>query len=747
MLTDERPQVRRYTANLGSTEIMIEIGRFAELAGGAVTVRAGDTMIFATATMSEHPREGIDFFPLSVDYEERLYAAGRIPGSFLRREGRPSESAILISRVIDRTLRPLFPKDMRNDVQIILTAFSHDGVHQIDMLGIIAASTALTISNIPWNGPVAGARIGLIDGELASNPTVPEMENSKLDLRVSGTSEAINMVECGADEVDETTMLRALAMAHEAIKPIVALQNQIREEIGKPKSEYASNAISETLVEEVAARTREAVRQIITEQTERTGRNDALDVLRDELVAEYEARNAGIEDPEQQFRLGDVREGLSKVIKAEVRRRILEDGVRPDGRDYVTIRSLSAEAGVIPRVHGSGLFQRGQTQVLTIATLGTPRDSQNLDGLSPEDTKRYIHHYNFPPYSTGETRPLRGTGRREIGHGALAEAALRVMIPPEDEFPYTIRLVSEVLSSNGSTSMASVCGSTLALMDAGVPIKRPVAGIAMGLIKENDKVAVLTDIQGMEDHLGDMDFKVAGTTEGITALQMDIKIGGVTDEIMTKALEQARVARMQVLDVMLAAIPQPRTDLSDYAPRMTIIKIDPEKIGAVIGPGGKTIRGIQERTGVKIDIEEDGTVFIAAVDGPAAALALEQIQGLTEDPEIGRIYTGKVTRIEAYGAFVEFLPGKEGMVHISQLADYRVASVEDEVALGDEIMVMITDVDRDGKVRLSRQAVLEGWTPEEARERDRPRGGDRDRRGGNGRGGDRRGGGGGRDRR
>ncbi len=754
MSTDERPQVRHYTTNLGNTEIVIEIGKFAELAGGAVTVRAGDTMIFATATMSEHPREGIDFFPLSVDYEEKLYAAGRIPGSFLRREGRPSESAILISRVIDRTLRPLFPKDMRNDVQIILTAFSHDGVHQIDMLGIIAASTALTISNIPWNGPVAGARIGLIEGELVTNPTVPEMENSRLDLRVSGTSEAINMVECGADEVDEATMLRALALAHESIQPILSLQNQIREEIGKPKSEYASNAISETLVEEVAARTRDAVRQIITEQTERTGRNDALDVLRDELVAEYQARNAGIEDPEQHVKLGDVREGLSKVIKAEVRRRILEDGIRPDGRDYVTIRALSAEAGVIPRVHGSGLFQRGQTQVLTIATLGTPRDSQNLDGLSPEDTKRYIHHYNFPPYSTGETRPLRGTGRREIGHGALAEAALRVMIPAEDEFPYTIRLVSEVLSSNGSTSMASVCGSTLALMDAGVPIKRPVAGIAMGLIKEDDKVAVLTDIQGMEDHLGDMDFKVAGTTEGITALQMDIKISGVTDEIMTKALEQARAARMQVLDVMLAAIPQPRTDLSDYAPRMTIIKIDPEKIGAVIGPGGKTIRGIQERTGVKIDIEEDGTVFIAAVDGPAAALALEQIQGLTEDPEIGRIYTGKVTRIEAYGAFVEFLPGKEGMVHISQLADYRVASVEDEVALGDEIMVMITDVDRDGKVRLSRQAVLEGWTPEEARERDRPRGGgerrgggDRDRRGGNGRGGERRGGGGGRDRR
>jgi polyribonucleotide nucleotidyltransferase len=431
-----------------------------------------------------------------------------------------------------------------------------------------------------------------------------------------------------------------------------------------------------------------------------------------------------------------------------VRRRIVVDRVRPDGRDFVTIRPLSAEVGVIPRVHGTGLFKRGQTQVMTIATLGTPRDSQNLDGLSPEEAKRYLHHYNFPPFSTGEVKQLRGTGRREIGHGALAEAALRSMIPPEDEFPYTIRLVSEVLSSNGSTSMGSVCGSTLALMDAGVPIKRPVAGIAMGLIKEGDNVAVLTDIQGMEDHLGDMDFKVAGTTNGITALQMDIKIKGVSDEIMAKALEQARVARLQILDLILSVIPQPRTELSPYAPRMTVIKIDPEKIGAVIGPGGKVIRSIQDRLGVKIDIEDDGTVFIAAVDGPSAAKALEEVRGLTEDAEIGRVYTGKVTRLESYGVFVEFLPGKEGMVHISQLADYRVNSVHDEVSMGDEIMVMVTDVDHDGKVRLSRQAVLEGWTPEEARSRDRRApssggdrrgGGDRDRRSGGG--GDRRGGG------
>jgi polyribonucleotide nucleotidyltransferase len=744
--------VHRFTGRLGDADIIIETGKLAEQAGGAVTVRTGDTVVFATATMSKHPREGIDFFPLTVDYEEKLYAAGRIPGSFFRREGKPSEGAILTSRVVDRSMRPLFPKDMINDVQIILTAFSHDQEHQVDMLGIIAASAALTISDVPWGGPVAGVRIGLIDGNFVINPTIPQMENSILDLRVGGTADAINMVECGAVEVDEETMLKALKLAHESIQPIIALQNQMREQIGKEKSEYVTSKISDELAAEVATKTRDKVRQIITEQTERDGRNEALEALREELTAEYEARNAEITDGTEPIKLGDVREALSQVIKEEVRRRILVDQVRPDGRDFVTIRPLSAEVGVIPRVHGTGLFKRGQTQVLTVATLGTPRDSQNLDGLSPEEAKRYLHHYNFPPFSTGEVKQLRGTGRREIGHGALAETALRSMIPPEDEFPYTIRLVSEVLSSNGSTSMGSVCGSTLALMDAGVPIKRPVAGIAMGLIKEGDSVAVLTDIQGMEDHLGDMDFKVAGTANGITALQMDIKIKGVSDEIMAKALEQARVARLQILDLILSVIPAPRPELSPYAPRMTIVKIDPEKIGAVIGPGGKVIRSIQDRLGVKIDIEDDGTVFIAAVDGPSAAKALEEVRGLTEDAEIGRVYTGKVTRLESYGVFVEFLPGKEGMVHISQLADYRVNSVHDEVSLGDEIMVMVTDVDNDGKVRLSRQAVLEGWTPEEARSRDRRGpssggdrrgGGDRDRRGGDRRGGgdrDRRGG-------
>jgi polyribonucleotide nucleotidyltransferase len=738
----------RYTAKLGNDEIIIETGRLAEQAGGAVTVTLGETMVFATATMSAHARPGIDFFPLSVDYEEKMYAAGRIPGSFFRREGRPSEQAILIARVIDRPLRPLFPDDMRNEVQIIMTAFSHDQEHQVDMLGIIAASTALMISDVPWNGPVAGVRIGLIDGNLVVNPTISQMANSALDLRVAGTEVAINMVECASSEVDEDTMLQALSLAHSSIQPVIAVIKQMQQEIGKPKRDYEKAAVNEALSHDVAERARERVRQIIAEKTDRQGRNEALDILRDEVVAVYAERNESLTDPEEQIELGDARDAFSEVITAEVRRRIIEDGIRPDGRTYKEIRPLAAEVGIIPRVHGSGLFKRGQTQVLSVATLGTPRDAQELDGLSPEENKRYLHHYNFPPYSTGETTPLRGPKRREIGHGALAEAALRAMIPPEDEFPYTIRVVSEVLSSNGSTSMASVCGSTLALLDAGVPLIRPVAGIAMGLIKEGDKVAILTDIQGLEDHMGDMDFKVAGTERGITALQMDIKITGVTTEIMRQALAQAREARMQILGVIAAAIPSARPDLSDYAPRITTLKIDPEKIGALIGPGGKNVRGIQERTGAKIDIEEDGTVFVSAVDGPSAAQAIEEVRGLTEEPEVGRIYTGRVTRIEPYGAFVEFMPGRDGMVHISQLADYRVTSVESEVSLGDEIMVMVTDVDEGGKVRLSRQAVLEGWTPEEARSRDRrppsgggrggDRGGDRGPRGdGGNRGGDR----------
>lgn len=742
MVAIETPMgtVHRYTCIVGGKELIIETGRLAEQAGGAVTVQVGETVVFAAATMSRSVREGIDFFPLSVDYEEKMYAAGRIPGSYFRREGKPTDAAILISRVVDRPLRPLFPEDMRNEVQVLLTALSSDQENFVDMLGIIAASAALMVSDIPWNGPVGAVRIGLIDGEFVINPTAPQMENSTLDLRVAGTAQAINMVECAADEVPEDTMLAALKLAHEAMQPVIALQEQMRAEIGKPKAAYVSGQIPADVAELVSAFARERVRQILIETTERQARNEATEALQAELEAHVAELNAA-RAPEAQIDLKAVRTAFENVMFEEVRRRILVDGVRPDGRTYTQIRPLAAEAGVLPRVHGSGLFKRGQTQVLTVATLGTPRDSQELEGLLPEERKRYLHHYNFPPFSTGETAPQRGPKRREIGHGALAEAALRAMIPDEDTFPYTIRLVSEVMSSNGSTSMASVCGSTLALMDAGVPIKRPVAGIAMGLISDGERVAVLTDIQGLEDHFGDMDFKVAGTPEGITALQMDIKITGVTDAIMARALEQARQARLEVLDVMLRAIPKPRTKLSDYAPRMVTLKISTEKIGTVIGPGGKTIRGIQDRYDVKIDIEEDGTVFIAGSDGPSVEKAVDEIRGMTEEAELGRIYTGKIVRIEPYGVFVEFLPGRDGMVHISQLADRRVERIEDEFNIGDEIMVMVTDVSGDGKVRLSRQAVLEGWTAEEARLRDRRPsgggggGGDRGGRGGGDRGG------------
>jgi polyribonucleotide nucleotidyltransferase len=706
----------RFTAKLGGDDIIIEMGLLAEQAGGAITIQHEDTVLFGVATMSKQTRD-LPFFPLSVDYEEKMYAAGRIPGSFFRREGRPSEGAILIARVTDRSIRPLFPKMMRNEVQVVLNAFSHDQEHFLDILGITAASTALTVSDIPWHGPVAGVRVGYIDNQLVVNPTISQMEDSLLDLRVAGTKEAINMVECGAEEIDEGLMVEALELAHESMQDLIRVQEAMREALGKPKNDYQTFEYDEDLNAEVKGKVRDRIYEIVKRTTDREERRVAIDEVEAELHADYEQQNAGKPDNEQ-VKMSLVIDAVQAVVKDVVRSQIVEEGVRPDGRGPADIRDLSASVGVIPRVHGTGLFKRGQTQVLTIATLGTPRDSQNLDGLYPEDSKRYLHHYNFPPYSTGETGRIGSPKRREIGHGALAETALLPMIPDEKTFPYTIRLVSEVMSSNGSTSMASVCGSTLALMDAGVPIERPVAGIAMGLIKEGDKIAVLTDIQGLEDHLGDMDFKVAGTNMGITALQMDIKIDGVTGDVLRQALQQARDARMKILDVIVAAISEPRETLSDYAPRMISIKINPEKIGAVIGPGGKTIRSIQERCDVKIDIENEGDVYIAGADAATVDRAVEEIRALTEDAEIGRIYTGTVKRIESYGVFVEFLPGKDGMVHISQLSDHHVASTEDEVSIGDEIMVMVTDVN-DGKVRLSRQAVLEGWTAEEARERDR----------------------------
>ncbi len=710
--------INQFTSAIGDHPINIETGKLAGQAGGAVTLRCGDTLLLATATMSEEPRQGIDFFPLTVDYEERLYAAGRIPGSFFRREGRPHEAAILICRLTDRPIRPLFPKDMRNDVQVIITALSHDQEHQIDVLAIIGASAALTISNIPFMGPLGAVRVGYVDGQLVFNPTISQMEGSSLDLRLAGTSDAVMMVEAGADEVSEELIVEAVKAGHEVMQPIIALQEEMRRQVGKPKAEYPSFTASEGLRHVVAERLDGRINKLLSETGEKEQRNKALSALEEELLAELGG----------EYQERDVKEVFHALMRTEVRKQILRQGVRPDGRGPEDIRPISCEVGISPRAHGTGLFNRGETQVLTISTLGTPREEQPLDGLYPEESKRFMHHYNFPPYSTGETRFLRGPGRREIGHGALAERALLPVVPPEAEFPYTIRLVSEVLSSNGSTSMASVCGSTLALMDTGVPIKAPVSGIAMGLVKDGDEYRVLTDIQGLEDHLGDMDFKVAGTRKGITALQMDIKVKGISYEIMAKALAQAKEARFFILDKMLEVLPEARPDLSPYAPRITIVNIDPEMIGAIIGPGGKTIRRIQEETGVKIDVEEDGSVFIASTDGPSAQRAKEMVETLVERPEIGTIYTGEVVRIEDYGAFVEILPGKDGMVHISQLADYRVPSVQDVVRLGDEIMVMVIDIDPAGKIKLSRQAVLEGWTAEEARERDRKPSGQSGRR-------------------
>jgi polyribonucleotide nucleotidyltransferase len=696
---------------VGDKEIVIETGYFAWQANGAVIVRVGDTMILATATMAKEPREGIDFFPLSVDFEERLYAAGRIPGSFQRREGKPSENAILTARLVDRPLRPLFPKDLRNDVQIILTSLSADPEYHLDIPSIIAASAALTISDIPWFGPVGAVRVGYIDGQFVINPTVSQMEHSRLDLRLAGTADAVIMVEAGANEIPEDLMVEAIRLGHEAMQPLIALQEEMRAAIGKPKATYRAFSISEEVRQAVRARLDHQIAEILDTYFDKDKRNEALDELEEEILqalSEYEQ--------------AQVKESFHEALREEVRRRILEEGRRPDGRGPKDIRPIWCEVDVAPRAHGSAIFTRGDTQVLSVATLATLAEQQELDTLAPEETKRYIHHYNFPPFSTGEVRVLRGASRREIGHGALAERALLPVIPPEDEFPYTIRVVSEVLSSNGSTSMASVCGSTLALMDAGVPIRKPVSGVAMGLVTADEtwrKYVILTDIQGMEDHLGDMDFKVAGTADGITALQMDVKIRGLPYHVLAEALHQAREARLYILEKMLEVLPAPRPELKPHAPRIFTVHIPVEKIGALIGPGGKTIRKIQDETHTQIDIEEDGTVHIAATSLADAESARLKIEAYAEEPQVGKIYLGKVIRITDFGAFVEILPGEVGMVHISQIADQKVNRIEDVVRVGDQILVMVTHIDEDGKIRLSRQAVLEGLSVEEAQQRDR----------------------------
>lgn len=726
-----KPDVKRFSTNVGSRTITFETGKLAAQAGGAVTVQLNGTLVFAAATMSSTAREGIDFFPLSVDYEERMYAGGRIPGSFFRREGRPSTDAILVARLTDRPLRPLFPNGMRNDVQVIMYSLSADSENPIDILAINAASAAVSISDIPWNGPVGAIRVARLDGQFIANPTFAEMQRSDLDLRIVGTRDAILMVECGALEIPENIMVAALEFGHASIQPLIDLQEKMVAEIGKPKREPIFRLPDETLQNKVIDRVNVPMNDLLDKPLNKTEYYEGMDALLAEITAEMTTQDENLVSD-------DIKTAFTEAEKRLVRSHILNQDKRPDGRTSTEIRPIWCEVDISPRAHGSGLFTRGETQVLTLATLGTLREAQELDNLTPQDTKRYLHHYNFPPFSTGEVYPLRGQSRREVGHGALAERALDPVIPPEKEFPYTLRLVSEVMSSNGSTSMAAVCGSTLALMDCGVPIKAPVAGVAMGLIKEGDRYKILTDIQGAEDHLGDMDFKVAGTDKGITALQMDIKITGISAGIISEALEQAHQARIVILDHILQTISTPRPDLKPHAPRITTIKIPVDKIGAIIGPGGKTIRALQEESGTRIDIEEDGTIYIAATAGEGADLALERIEALTEVPQIGRIYTGRVVRTADFGAFVEILPNMDGLVHISQLDSERVNKVEDIVRVGDELTVMVIDIDPMGKIRLSRQAVLEGWTAEEAMQHDRkgrPSGGGGRPRGGPPRGG------------
>lgn len=706
--------VQQVRMNLAGRTLTIETGKLAEQADGAVTVRYGDTLVLSTA-VSGGIREGLDFFPLTVEYEERMYAAGKIPGGFIKREGRPTENAILAARVTDRTIRPLFPKGFKNDTQVINTVLAADQENTPDILALIGTSTALTISDIPFDGPVGAVRIGLIDGQLLVNPTEEQIAKSKLDLVVAGSANAIVMVEGNAEQLTEELMVEALELAHREIQPILQMQLELRERVGREKRQFVAPARDTTTEAEVEAWLGDRLHGALY-NADKTARLAAVGALRTELIA---ALTEGLEGNERAGRAKALYSAFEEIESRMVRTAILERGERPDGRTLTEIRPIWCEVGYLPRVHGSAIFTRGQTQILSVATLGAPGEAQRLDSIGPTDTKRYIHHYNFPPYSTGEAKPVRSTGRREIGHGALAERALVRMLPDEAQFPYTIRVVSEAVSSNGSTSMGSVCGSTMALLDAGVPLKAPVAGVAMGLMTGEGGVEsgyqILTDIQGLEDHIGDMDFKVAGTAQGITAIQMDIKVKGLTMELMRRALSQARDGRLFILGKMLETISSARPELSEYAPRVERLKINSEKIGALIGPGGKTIRGIQEETGTKIDVAEDGTVSISGIDPKGVRRAIAQVEGLTREAKVGDIYTGKVVRIMPYGAFVEMFPGKDGLVHVSELAEARVERVEDVVAEGDEVTVMVIDVDPvTGKVSLSRRAALTGEIPERA---------------------------------
>lgn len=685
--------------SLGGRPFSLETGRLAKQANGAVVVRYGDTVVLSTVTASSGPKD-LDFFPLTVNYEEKLYAVGKIPGGFIKREGRPSEKAILASRLTDRPIRPLFPEGFRNDVQIVSLVMSVDQDCPPEIAAMIGTSAALAISNVPFDGPIGGVIVGRVDGKFIINPTVAEEEKSDMHVVVAGTRDAIMMVEAEADEVPEADVLEAIMFGHDEIKKIVDTIDQLVAAAGQPKMEVKLHAVDAAVESDVQAfaqaRLVEAVRI-----EEKHARQEAIDAINAETVEHFTTVYA-----DEPGKLGDVKEVLYDIVKNEVRRLITHDKVRPDGRKPEEIRPISGDVSLLPRTHGSGLFTRGQTQALSICTLGPLGEVQILDGIGLEESKRFMHHYNFPPFSVGEARPLRAPGRREIGHGALGERALLKVIPSEAEFPYTIRLVSEVLESNGSTSQASICASTLAMMDAGVPIKAPVAGVAMGLIKDGDHFTILTDIQGMEDHLGDMDFKVAGTAKGVTAIQMDIKIDGIDRSILTQSLEQAKEGRMFILGKMMEVMTEPRKELSKYAPKIITMHINPDKIRDVIGSGGKIINKIIEETGVKIDIEQDGTVYIASSDAAANDKARSIIEGIVREVIVGETYLGTVKRIEKFGAFVEILPGKDGLVHISQLSTERVAKVEDAVAIGDKIMVKVTEIDNMGRVNLSRKALL-----------------------------------------
>jgi polyribonucleotide nucleotidyltransferase len=694
---------QKFETDFVGKPLTIETGHVAEQATGALVIRSGDTVLLVTAVASRQPREGIDFFPLTCDYEEKLYAAGRIPGSFPRREGRPSEAAVLASRMIDRPMRPLFPKDFRNDVQIVATVLSTDQDQDPTTLAVTGASLALQIGGIPHAGPVACVRVGMLDGRLMLNPTLSQLAQSDLDLVVAGTDSAIIMVEAGAKQVREETILQALRLAHDEIRSLVAFQRRVREAVGKPLMDYPATSVDA----EVAAAVHDMVVDRIASAArnpDKAARDEAIERLKNEVQLGLEERFAE--------KRADIGKAFESELKKAVRAAILDDGIRPDGRKPDEIRSITSQVGVLPRTHGSALFTRGQTQALSIVTLGSGQDQQKLDGLGLDEFKRFMHHYNFPPFSVGEARPLRSPGRREIGHGALAERSVQNVMPDEESFPYVVRIVTEILSSNGSTSMASVCGSTLALMDAGVPLLAPVAGIAMGLISDEsgERAAILSDIQGLEDALGDMDFKVAGSENGITGLQMDIKILGLSWALLERALEQARVGRLFILGRMNDTLPAPRLELSQWAPRIDVIQINPDKIRDVIGPGGKTIRRIVDETGAQIDIEDDGRVFIASNNAAAREQALAMIRDLTDEIEVGKVYKGKVTRLMGFGAFVEIMPKKEGLVRIGQLAEHHVEKVEDVVNVGDEIMVKVIEIDERGRINLSRKEAIRELT-------------------------------------